>query len=128
VSDALPATLDWAVLLATCSRRTRTSTSVRRRCRIPRVGAGRTDVESLRFAAAGLGTLGVDTLVTVGPNGDPGALGSLPESVRVDRFAPQGLLLPQVDVVVHHGGRGTLLGACSLGIPQCCFRTAPTSS
>ena len=40
-------------------------------------------VGSLRAAAAGLGALDVDALVTVGPDGDPSALGPLPGSVRV---------------------------------------------
>ncbi len=75
-------------------------------------------VDSLRAAAAGLGTLAIDTLVTVGPDGDRSALGSLPASVRVERFVPQGVLLPHVDVVAHHGGSGTMLSALSLGLPQ----------
>jgi UDP:flavonoid glycosyltransferase YjiC (YdhE family) len=75
-------------------------------------------VDSLRAAAAGLGTLDVDALVTVGPDGDPAALGPLPGSVRVERFVPQGVLLPHVDVVAHHGGSGTMLGALSQRLPQ----------
>ena len=76
------------------------------------------NVESLRAAAAGLGALGIDTLVTVGPEGDPASLGALPDSVRVERFVPQGALLPHLDVVAHHAGSGTLLGALSHGLPQ----------
>jgi MGT family glycosyltransferase len=75
-------------------------------------------VGSLRAAAVGLGGLDVDALVTVGPSGDPAALGPLPDSVRVERFVPQGVLLPHVDVVVHHGGSGTMLGALAQGLPQ----------
>jgi UDP:flavonoid glycosyltransferase YjiC (YdhE family) len=75
-------------------------------------------VESLRAAAIGLGTLNVDALVTVGPDGDPSALGPLPDSVQVERFVPQGVLLPRVDVVAHHGGSGTMLGALAQGLPQ----------
>ena len=75
-------------------------------------------VGSLRAAAAGLGTLDVDALVTVGPDGDPSALGPLPGSVRVERFVPQGVLLPHVEVVAHHGGSGTMLGALAQGLPQ----------
>jgi UDP:flavonoid glycosyltransferase YjiC (YdhE family) len=75
-------------------------------------------VRSLRAAAAGVGALDVDALVTVGPDGDPAALGRLPRSVRVERFVPQGVLLPHVDVVSHHGGSGTMLGALSHGLPQ----------
>jgi UDP:flavonoid glycosyltransferase YjiC (YdhE family) len=75
-------------------------------------------VDSLRAAAAGVGALDVDALVTVGPGGDPSALGPVPGSVRVERFVPQGVLLPHVDVVAHHGGSGTMLGALAHGIPQ----------
>lgn len=75
-------------------------------------------VDSLRAAAAGLGMLDIDALVTVGPDGDPAALGALPDSVRVERFVPQGVLLPHLDVVAHHGGSGTMLGALSHGLPQ----------
>jgi UDP:flavonoid glycosyltransferase YjiC (YdhE family) len=76
------------------------------------------NIDSLRAAATGLGTLDIDTLVTVGPEGDPSALGPLPDSVRVERFVPQGVLLPHVDVVAHHAGSGTMLGALSHGLPQ----------
>jgi MGT family glycosyltransferase len=75
-------------------------------------------VESLRAAVAGLGTLEVDALVTVGPEGDPAALGPLPSTIRAERFVPQGVLLPHVDVVAHHGGSGTMLGALAHGLPQ----------
>lgn len=75
-------------------------------------------VGSLRAAAAGVGSLDVDALVTVGPDGDPSHLGPLPGSVRVERFVPQGVLLPHLDLVVHHGGSGTLLGALAHGLPQ----------
>ena len=75
-------------------------------------------VDSLRAAATGLGSLDLDTLVTVGPSGDPAALGSVPDSVRVERFVPQGMLLPHLDAVVHHGGSGTMLGALAHGVPQ----------
>jgi UDP:flavonoid glycosyltransferase YjiC (YdhE family) len=75
-------------------------------------------VDSLRAAATGLGTLAIDTLVTVGPDGDRAALGPLPAAVRVERYVPQGVLLPHVDVVAHHGGSGTMLAALSHGLPQ----------
>jgi UDP:flavonoid glycosyltransferase YjiC (YdhE family) len=75
-------------------------------------------IDSLRAAAAGLGTLDADVLVAVGPDGDPDALGPLPESVRVECFVAQGRLLPQLDAVVHHGGSGTMLGALAHGVPQ----------
>jgi UDP:flavonoid glycosyltransferase YjiC (YdhE family) len=75
-------------------------------------------VDSLRAAAVGLGSLDLDTLVTIGPSGDPAALERLPDSVRVERFVPQGVLFGHLDVVVHHGGSGTMLGALARGLPQ----------
>jgi UDP:flavonoid glycosyltransferase YjiC (YdhE family) len=74
-------------------------------------------VEVMRAAIDGLSALPVDVLVAVGP-GDPAALGRLPETVRVERFVPQAELLPHVDLVVHHGGTGTMLGALAAGLPQ----------
>jgi UDP:flavonoid glycosyltransferase YjiC (YdhE family) len=38
--------------------------------------------------------------------------------VRAERFVPQGVRLPHVDVVAHHGGSGAMLGALSHGLTQ----------
>jgi UDP:flavonoid glycosyltransferase YjiC (YdhE family) len=78
----------------------------------------RGDAGALPAAAAGLGQLEVDALAMVGPDGDSTALDPLPESVRVERFVPQGVLLPYLDAVVHHGGSGIMLGAFAHGLPQ----------
>ena len=75
-------------------------------------------VEVLRRAIAEIAPLGVDILVTVGPDGEPAALGEVPENVRVERFVAQSAVLPLVDVIVHHGGTGTVLGAVEAGLPQ----------
>ncbi len=75
-------------------------------------------VDSLRAAALGLSRLDVDVLVTVGPDGDPASVGPLPASVRVERYVPQDELLAHVDLVVHHGGSGTMFGAMAQGRPQ----------
>ena len=56
--------------------------------------------------------------MTVGPRGDSSALGPVADSVHAERFLPQHLVLPLVDVVVHHGGTGTMLGALEAGLPQ----------
>ncbi len=60
----------------------------------------------------------VDLLVTTGPNVDPAQLGEVPGNVTVLRWAPQDAILPLANVVVHHGGSGTTLGAAGHGIPQ----------
>ena len=60
----------------------------------------------------------VDLVITVGPNVDPAILGEQPASVHVARYIPQHLLLPTVDLVVSHGGFGTVLAAVEHGVPM----------
>ena len=60
----------------------------------------------------------VDVVVAAGPKGDPALLGELPGNVHVARFLPQPEVLARVDVIVHHGGAGTVLGALEHGVPQ----------
>lgn len=72
---------------------------------------------SLRSAVQGLPPLGVDVLVALGPH-DPSVLGSVPAGVHVEHFVHQADLLPHVDLIVHHGGSGTMLGALSNSLPQ----------
>ncbi|WP_328445168.1 glycosyltransferase [Amycolatopsis sp. NBC_00438] len=72
----------------------------------------------LGAAIAGLSALDVDVLVTTGPTVDPAALGEVPANVRLETWVPQAALLPHVDLVVHHGGSGTTLGAFGAGLPQ----------
>jgi UDP:flavonoid glycosyltransferase YjiC (YdhE family) len=79
------------------------------------------DPEPLRRAVEGVRDLPVRVLVTVGPAGDPLALGDQPAHVRVERYVPQTALLHHCDAVVSHGGSGTFLGALALGLPQVCL-------
>ena len=60
----------------------------------------------------------VDVIVAAGPDGDPTLLGELPANVHVARFLPQAEVLRRVDLIVHHGGAGTVLGALENGLPQ----------
>ena len=75
-------------------------------------------VEVLSRAVAEIAPLDVDLLVAVGPEGDPAALGAVPGNVHVERFVAQADVLPLVDIVVHHGGTGTVLGTFAVGLPQ----------
>jgi UDP:flavonoid glycosyltransferase YjiC (YdhE family) len=75
-------------------------------------------VEVLARAVRETAALDVDVLVAVGPEGDPAALGELPGNVRVERFVAQSKVLPLVDLIVHHGGTGTVLAALEAGLPQ----------
>ena len=76
--------------------------------------------EPIRVVLAALHELDVRVLVTVGPSGDPASLGTQPAHVRVERYVPQTLVLPHCDVVVSHGGSGTVLATIALGLPQLC--------
>ncbi|MGC7095726.1 glycosyltransferase [Amycolatopsis lurida] len=74
--------------------------------------------ELLREAIDGLAPLDADVLVAAGPTIELDALGELPPNVVVESWVPQADLLPFTDLVVHHGGSGTTLGALAAGVPQ----------
>lgn len=75
-------------------------------------------VGPLRRAIVETVAAGAEVLVAVGPAGDPDLLGPLPDLVHLERFVAQEQVLPLVDLVVHHGGFGTTLGAMQAGVPQ----------
>lgn len=58
-----------------------------------------------------------NVVVTVGPDRDPSELGPQPANVHVESYLPQSLLFPHCDVVVCHGGSGTVLAALAHGLP-----------
>jgi len=60
----------------------------------------------------------IEVVVTVGPSGDPDALGPRPENVRIERFIPQSRILPHSVAFVSHGGSGATLGAVRTGVPM----------
>lgn len=80
--------------------------------------------KALRNAVAAVAALDVRVLVTVGPDGDPAALGPVPAHVTVERYVSQTTVLPYCDVVVSHAGSGTVLGAAGYGVPQVCIPQA----
>ncbi|MBQ1010348.1 glycosyltransferase family 1 protein [Micromonospora sp. M51] len=73
--------------------------------------------ELLRTAIAGLAALDAQVVVAAG-RVPVEQLGEIPDQVSVHRWVSQAELLPLVDVVVHHGGSGTTLGAVAAGVPQ----------
>jgi len=70
-----------------------------------------------RRILAGLESLPINLVVTVGPQIDPAELGPQPAHIRVERFIDQAGLLPHCDLVVSHAGSGTLIGALAQGLP-----------
>jgi UDP:flavonoid glycosyltransferase YjiC (YdhE family) len=82
------------------------------------LGTAMGSVPILREAIAGLAVLDADLLVATGPTVQVDALGDVPANARFHAWVPQAALLPHVDLVVHHGGSGTMLGAFGAGLPQ----------
>ena len=79
--------------------------------------ADKKSIAVYRAAAEALGGLDVEGLLTTGPHVDPEALGPVPANVSVRQFVPQAEVLGHADVVLCHGGSGTLVGALSAGKP-----------
>lgn len=73
--------------------------------------------ELLTTVLKGLAALDASVVVAVGRVREE-ELGDVPDNVIVRGWVPQADLLPHADVVVHHGGSGTTLGALTVGAPQ----------
>jgi UDP:flavonoid glycosyltransferase YjiC (YdhE family) len=73
--------------------------------------------EVLTTVLRGLSTVDARVVVATG-RVEPSALGAVPANAAVYPWVAQAALLPHVDVVVHHGGSGTTLGALAVGVPQ----------
>ena len=73
---------------------------------------------ALLVAARAAVRLGAAVVVTVGADGDPAQFAGLCGHAGVYRFVDQAALLPHCDLVVSHGGAGTVLGAAAHGVPQ----------
>ena len=50
---------------------------------------------------------------------DPEAFEAPHENIRITRFLPHATVIPEVDVVVTHGGMGTTQRALAAGVPVC---------
>jgi glycosyltransferase len=70
-----------------------------------------------RAVVAATSKLPIQLIVTVGESGDPSALAPLPDNVHVERFVPQGDVMPYASAVIGHGGFGTTMGALAAGVP-----------
>jgi UDP:flavonoid glycosyltransferase YjiC (YdhE family) len=76
------------------------------------------DTSVLRCVIDALADDPVDLIVTVGPDGEPAALGNVPPHVRIDRYVPHAELLPRCAAVVSHGGAGTMYACLAHALPQ----------
>jgi UDP:flavonoid glycosyltransferase YjiC (YdhE family) len=66
----------------------------------------------------GVRDLPTNVILTVGRSIDPAEFGQQPASVRIERYIPQSQLLPHCDLVISHGGSGTVIGALAHGLPM----------
>ena len=67
---------------------------------------------------AALRELPVELVVTVGREVDPDRFGPQTEHVTIARYIPQSALLPHCDLMVNHGGSGSVMGALAHGLPM----------
>ena len=67
---------------------------------------------------AGLRDLPVNLVVTVGRHISPAEFGPQPANVHVERYIPQSRVMPHCDLVVCHGGSGSVIGALAHGKPM----------
>jgi MGT family glycosyltransferase len=79
-------------------------------------------VDQLQRAVTALGTLPVQGLVTTGPAIDPDQIDA-PPGVLVVRSAPHREVLARADVLVTHGGHGTVMKGLVAGVPIVCMPT-----
>jgi UDP:flavonoid glycosyltransferase YjiC (YdhE family) len=60
----------------------------------------------------------INLIVTLGPGYDPDDFGAQPPHIHIERYIPQSLLLPHCDLVITHGGSGTVRTAIDHGLPM----------
>ena len=67
---------------------------------------------------AGLRDMPLNIVVTVGKHIDPQEFGAQPAHIHIEEYIPQERLLPHCDIVVSHGGSGSVMGALTHGVPM----------
>jgi UDP:flavonoid glycosyltransferase YjiC (YdhE family) len=71
-----------------------------------------------RDAIDALSLLPVRVLVTVGRDRDPRDIGGVGPNVHVARWVPQADVMPHTDVMICHGGSGTVTAGLAAGVPM----------
>jgi MGT family glycosyltransferase len=67
---------------------------------------------------AGVRELPINVLVTTGRDLDAAVVGRQPENVHVERYIPQSAVLPHCDLMINHGGSGSVIGSLAHGVPM----------
>src|SRR5919112_1441531 len=60
----------------------------------------------------------ITLLLAVGRDQDPARFGPQPSHVRIERYLPHELLLPRCDLVITHGGYGSVMACLDVGVPM----------
>jgi UDP:flavonoid glycosyltransferase YjiC (YdhE family) len=82
------------------------------------LGTGYATIDLFSRILGGLREIAANVVVTVGERIDPAELGPMPDRFRIEGFTPQESILPGCDLVVSHGGSGSVLGALAHGLPS----------
>lgn len=67
---------------------------------------------------AGLATLPINAIVTVGRELDPAIFEPQPPNIQILRYIPLETTLPHCAAVISHGGSGSVIGALAHGLPM----------
>ncbi|MEL7435314.1 MAG: nucleotide disphospho-sugar-binding domain-containing protein, partial [Chloroflexota bacterium] len=67
---------------------------------------------------AGLRNVEANIIVTVGKQINPEMFGSQPNNIHIAQFIPQAEILPHCDLVISHGGSGTVIATLAHGLPM----------
>src|SRR6201991_1586834 len=70
-----------------------------------------------RAAAEAMRELDANVLLTLGTQVDPYALGPVPENVHVERWVPQGRVMPHAAAMIGHGGSRSPPTPMGAGVP-----------
>jgi MGT family glycosyltransferase len=69
-------------------------------------------------ALAAFRELPAEVVLTVGREVNPARFGPQPEHIHIERYIPQSRLLPYCELMVNHGGSGSVIGALTHGLPM----------
>jgi UDP:flavonoid glycosyltransferase YjiC (YdhE family) len=75
------------------------------------------DLSFFRAVLDSLASRPVSVIAALGPGRDPAELGPQPPNVRLCEFVPHAQVLGHCDLVICHGGAGSVLDALSAGLP-----------
>lgn len=76
------------------------------------------ELRTFRLLLDVLGAIDCDVVMTIGRNRTPAELTPIPPNATVSSYIPQTQILDRCDLVIAHGGSGSLLGALAHGRPM----------